>query len=1188
MATKTEYLTFYIVLNDPELVKHYQALYPVGVNRAPYNPNVNGTGVAGGAAVEFGAPFHGYTDYGLTAPYSWTPWSGYGTQGGPYPLDVATFQRKTGGFFGLFGTTTRYYWVGQFVLASPATAQIGGNNPTTPTNIGSLYWIEGFEASYGGPSSLTSLPAGMHITRDASRHVGGFGLALRGCTTSAAGVITLGGGAGKGGWERFYVRLRNKPTGADVPFWAWENTVAGILGGDGVQLRVTATGDIVAYNVDNGSGSAVYTNIGTVCTLEQWNGRGDHHAWVRLDCIITFVADTSAPTGTGVNPSTGPLVPPKVNAAQIQFWVNGVYRTTVSGIGSTGLNRSTAKLRLTRIGNPTAAANDLELDIDDWKMSDIPAVGGAFSVTGKDWLNGTKIIGAFPQSFSGTHSVNWTGDIRVLSQLQPYTATTGPTLNSSTALAQARALVDVNMLKRDKQAIAFGSFAITTVTTRGINNGQMGYKLNGGADVLTACASGAARTYANQMVNNSPAAADYTPLTSLELIHEKGNDANAATLGMLMAQIEAIGIFGPEDYRATENGAEGTPTFPDFVGIHNSAYPLSQYVQDAAAPVLGPYIVQAGTYNGNSTGQDILFRAPVNWIFIRNVTDSTFGAMWWTGMIGAHTLFNRGVDAALTGEEEDLTFAPVAAEDQQQQRYRMKLAGASQGYNLTGKTYAYVAVCDPAGRYMLNGAMAHRHTAGQRLNYLINALWNPIFSMLWYEKHDATASAALYSQGPGNGAGEVSVINGAKVASPGLTMAAGLLTSEANLHTSSGGLIQDYQDIAFNLWRRQDGNNDPNEASVFTVGSYVGDGGASRTINTGTNTGKRPIFAIVFGDAAGDCCVRDFSHTGTNSLSGAAANNAATGITGGGIDQLNVGSVLNVNTVKYNYFILWGSATAGNGGFGVAGEYAHVEAASPTDGGAVAGTLPDEAVIAATFSDPGVVDEEPVTAVPPGDITTDIAAACVSYSTLVCNHALQRIGVNKKLTNLGTDVSQEAEVCRTFYGLVIERVLRDHPWDFATRYATLALVGGTVDTPVNGDWQYSYRSPTNMLFARRIVGQNDQKRKYDPNPIPFREGSDATGSLIYTDVELDDDNDLDVQLEYTIRLDCPARFGDATFRSAVAWRLAAEIAPSLSRDEKRQQFCLQMYQLELNDAGVTDAQEQQQEAPGDADWITGR
>src|SRR5262245_42366778 len=127
MATKTEWLTFYIVLTDPKLVAQYQAQYPYGVWRAPFNPGPPPSG----AAIEFNAPFRGYTQPNSGAPYTWTPWSGAGSQGGPYPLNVKTFQRKTGGFLGIGGTTTTYNWLGQFVLESTVDT-INGVAVTNP------------------------------------------------------------------------------------------------------------------------------------------------------------------------------------------------------------------------------------------------------------------------------------------------------------------------------------------------------------------------------------------------------------------------------------------------------------------------------------------------------------------------------------------------------------------------------------------------------------------------------------------------------------------------------------------------------------------------------------------------------------------------------------------------------------------------------------------------------------------------------------------------------------------------------------------------------------------------------------------------------------------------------------------------------------------------------------------------
>jgi hypothetical protein len=148
------------------------------------------------------------------------------------------------------------------------------------------------------------------------------------------------------------------------------------------------------------------------------------------------------------------------------------------------------------------------------------------------------------------------------------------------------------------------------------------------------------------------------------------------------------------------------------------------------------------------------------------------------------------------------------------------------------------------------------------------------------------------------------------------------------------------------------------------------------------------------------------------------------------------------------------------------------------------------------------------------------------------------------------------------------------------------LVGGTATVPVNGDWQYSYRAPTSMVKARRIVPQSGTGRKFDPDPIPFRVGSDATGPLIYTNAAIA--TNVPVELEYTTRVTCPASQGDALFRNALCWRHAASLAMPLARDAKKQEFCLAMYHKALIDAEAPSANESEGEPDGDASWIRGR
>jgi hypothetical protein len=200
-------------------------------------------------------------------------------------------------------------------------------------------------------------------------------------------------------------------------------------------------------------------------------------------------------------------------------------------------------------------------------------------------------------------------------------------------------------------------------------------------------------------------------------------------------------------------------------------------------------------------------------------------------------------------------------------------------------------------------------------------------------------------------------------------------------------------------------------------------------------------------------------------------------------------------------------------------------------------------------------------------------------------------------------------------------VLRDHPWAFATEYQDpLTLVGGTTTVPVNKDWQYSYRVPTNCLLARRLV-RSEASREYDPNPPQFRLGHDATGGLLFTDEPpVTTGQNTGPVLEYTTRVAGAVLYGDPLFNDALAWRLAAALAPSLAQifpddppqegrgpkapqDGQRreavrpnlasmrravQRDALVMYERVLIQARAADANEQQPAKQGDADWILGR
>ena len=94
--------------------------------------------------------------------------------------------------------------------------------------------------------------------------------------------------------------------------------------------------------------------------------------------------------------------------------------------------------------------------------------------------------------------------------------------------------------------------------------------------------------------------------------------------------------------------------------------------------------------------------------------------------------------------------------------------------------------------------------------------------------------------------------------------------------------------------------------------------------------------------------------------------------------------------------------------------------------------------------------------------STTTSAMATLNPTLICNMALNRIGNNKTLTNVITDSSVEAQVCRRHYDQTRKALLRSHFWRFARARKTLS----TSSTPAF-EWDYQFNLPTDWI---RMIG----------------------------------------------------------------------------------------------------------------------
>jgi hypothetical protein len=189
----------------------------------------------------------------------------------------------------------------------------------------------------------------------------------------------------------------------------------------------------------------------------------------------------------------------------------------------------------------------------------------------------------------------------------------------------------------------------------------------------------------------------------------------------------------------------------------------------------------------------------------------------------------------------------------------------------------------------------------------------------------------------------------------------------------------------------------------------------------------------------------------------------------------------------------------------------------------------------------------------------------------VCNIALARIGASQTIADIDEE-SESAAACALFFDICLEATLRDWAWPFANRTADLAQVAAAP----NSDWGYSYRLPVDCVRAIRIrTGDRN-----DTVPPPFEATTDSSGGLLFCDLEA-------VELQYTGLVTTPSLW-QADFISALAWRLAWEIAAPLARSDSQRDRAARAYVQAVTRAEATASNERQADPEMDAEAIRER
>jgi len=189
----------------------------------------------------------------------------------------------------------------------------------------------------------------------------------------------------------------------------------------------------------------------------------------------------------------------------------------------------------------------------------------------------------------------------------------------------------------------------------------------------------------------------------------------------------------------------------------------------------------------------------------------------------------------------------------------------------------------------------------------------------------------------------------------------------------------------------------------------------------------------------------------------------------------------------------------------------------------------------------------------------------------ICNLALSHVGASATISSL-TEQSEEAFHCNLLYADIRDSVLISHPWNFSTRHIALSDVGSPPDT-----WAYRYSYPNSCLYAREIL-QTDKTA--DPIKFEIALADAYNAKVILTDQET-------ASLIYTYKVTNTLVFSPM-FINAISWRLAAEIAMPLTRDEKRMDMAFQMFNRAISEAKTFNSNESYSDINREAEWITGR
>lgn len=196
----------------------------------------------------------------------------------------------------------------------------------------------------------------------------------------------------------------------------------------------------------------------------------------------------------------------------------------------------------------------------------------------------------------------------------------------------------------------------------------------------------------------------------------------------------------------------------------------------------------------------------------------------------------------------------------------------------------------------------------------------------------------------------------------------------------------------------------------------------------------------------------------------------------------------------------------------------------------------------------------------------------------ICNNALALIG-GKGINNLD-EPSPEARNCKKFLVQARQALLSDHPWNCATNWAELALVGEAgVDGKPRWPYRYAFAVPADFLRVIRLedgLPSGSLATLASPG-IPYQLAAWQGQQIVLCERER-------ATLVYVADVDNP-RLLDAKLRDVLIFTLAARLALPVSEGTQRAQMFEQKAAQALDEARLADARSGHEIVPRDDTWL---